>query len=52
MNLNCVKLGRAVTFMKYIASAVSLIVFNKNFNLEYKHVLRIKFAESCTAGDE
>ena len=50
MNLNCVKLGCAVTFMKYIASAVSLILFNKNFNLEYKDVLEIKFAESCTAG--
>ena len=25
MTLNCVKLGRAVTFMKYLASAVSLI---------------------------
>ena len=25
MTLNCVKLGRAVTFMKYLASIVSLI---------------------------
>ena len=25
MTLNCVKLGRAVTFMKYLASVVSLI---------------------------
>ena len=25
MTLNCVKLGRAVTFMKYLASLVSLI---------------------------
>ena len=50
MNLNCVKLGCKVTFMKHIASAVSLIFFNKNFNLEYKHALGIKFAQSCAAG--
>ena len=25
MSLNCIKLGRAVTFVKYLASVVSLI---------------------------
>ena len=29
MTLNCVKLGRAVTFMKYLASVVSLIFLAK-----------------------
>ena len=29
MTLNCVKLGRAVTFMKYLASIVSLIFLAK-----------------------
>ena len=29
MTLNCVKLGRAVTFMKYLASVVSLISLAK-----------------------
>ena len=29
MTLNCVKLGRAVTFMKYLASVVSLIFLVK-----------------------
>ena len=29
MTLNCVKLGRAVTFMKYLASVVSLIFLPK-----------------------
>ena len=29
MTSNCVKLGRAVTFMKYLASAVSLIFLAK-----------------------
>ena len=29
MNLNCVKLGRAVTFMKYLASVVSLTFLAK-----------------------
>ena len=34
MTLNRVKLGRAITFMKYIASVVSLIFLPKNLNLE------------------
>ena len=29
MTLNCVKLGRAVTFMKYLAGVVSLIFLAK-----------------------
>ena len=29
MTLNCVKLGHAVTFMKYLASVVSLIFLAK-----------------------
>ena len=29
MTLNCLKLGRAVTFMKYLASVVSLIFLAK-----------------------
>ena len=29
MTLNCVKLGRAVAFMKYLASVVSLIFLEK-----------------------
>ena len=32
MTLNCVKLGRAVTFMKYLASIVSLIFLVKTLN--------------------
>ena len=31
MSLNRVKVGRAVTFMKYLASVVSLIFLAKNF---------------------
>ena len=34
MTLNRVKLGRAVTFMKYLASIVSLIESSENLNLE------------------
>ena len=44
MTLNREKLGRAVTFMKYFASVVSLILLPKN-NLN-----QINFAESCGAG--
>ena len=42
MTLNCVKLGRVVTFMKYLASVVSNIS-SKNFNSQ----IAIKFVESC-----
>ena len=38
MTLNRVKLGRAVTFMKYLASAVSLIFLSKTLILN-----KIKF---------
>ena len=31
MTLNCVKLGGAVTLMKYLASVVSLIFLTKTF---------------------
>ena len=47
MTLNRAKLGRAVTFTKYLASEVSLIF---NFNLEKNHVPDIKVAESCRTG--
>ena len=47
MILNRVKVGRGVTFMKYLP------IFNIStgkFNLEKNHVLGIKFADSCRAG--
>ena len=50
MTLNCIKLGRAVTFMKYLASVVSLIFLTKTFNLEQNQISGIKFAEFCRAG--
>ena len=40
MTLNRIKLGRAVTFMKYLASAVSLMFS------------AIAFTESCRTGDK
>ena len=51
MTLNRVKLGRAVTFMKYHASAFSLIFRPYiNFNFELNRASAIKFTESCRAG--
>ena len=47
MNLNRVKLGRAATFIKYLACVVSLIFLSKT--LEQNHVSDIKFAESSRA---
>ena len=49
MTLNRVKLGRAVTLMKYLASAV-LNISIKKLNLEKNHVFGIKFDETCRAG--
>ena len=46
MTLNRVKLGRAVTCMKYLASVVS----SEKFNLEYNHVPAIKFADYWRTG--
>ena len=47
MTLNRVKLGPAVTFMKYRSL---FNISSENFNLEYNHAPVIKFAESCKAG--
>ena len=49
MTLNRVKLGRAVTFMKYRASIVSLIFLPKTLNWNRMAFLGIKLAESCRA---
>ena len=46
MTLNRIKLGRAVTFMKYLASAVSLM-----FPLFF-FFSAIAFTESCRTGDK
>ena len=48
MTLNRVKLGRAVTFMKYFACVISLIFLAKT--LEQNHVPDIEFPEFCRAG--
>ena len=49
MSFNCVKLGRAVTFMKYIDSVVSLIFLPKTL-IWNKITYRLsKFIESCRA---
>ena len=34
MTLNLLKLGGAVTFMRYLASVASLNISSENFNLE------------------
>ena len=47
MTLNRLKLGRAVTFMKYFAI---LNISCENFNLEQNQFPDIKFDESCRAG--
>ena len=46
MTLNCVKLGRAVTFMKHLTSVVSLIYLAETLFW----IKGIKFADSCRAG--
>ena len=50
MALNRVKLGRAVTFMKFLARVVSLIFLPTNFNLKENHVSANKFTKSDRAG--
>ena len=53
MTLNSVKLGLTVTFMKYRATVVSLILLANTFlktYLKQNHVPGIKLAESCRTG--
>ena len=48
MTLNCVKLGSAVTFMKYLASVVSLIFLTKTLiwnKLTFPPLNLLNFAE-------
>ena len=52
MTLNSVKLGRAITFKKYLASAVSLIFLPKTLIWNKNHVSAIKFTESCRGSDK
>ena len=47
MTLNRVKLGLVVTFMKYLASVVSLIFLPKTVIWNKNHIFGIKFAEFC-----
>ena len=50
MILNHVKLERAATFMKYLASAVCLNFLQKNFILKENGFSCIKSAQTCRAG--
>ena len=50
MTLNCVKLGRAVTFMKYLDSRVSLIFLPKTLIWNKIKFTALIFAEICRAG--
>ena len=50
MTLNRVRLERAVTFLKYQASVVSLIFLTKTLIWNKNQVFCIKFAESCRVG--
>ena len=50
MTLNRVKLGRAITFMKYLASVVSLIFLVETLICNKIKFPVIKYAESCRAG--
>ena len=50
MTFNPVQLGRAVTFMKYLASVIFLIFLRKSLVLKKNHISTIKFTESCRAG--
>ena len=48
MTLNCVKLGRAVTFMEYLASVVSLIFLSKTLiwnKITFPALNSLSFAE-------
>ena len=49
MTLNCIKLGRAVTFIKYLASEVSVIFLPKTLIRKKNQVVDTKFTESCRA---
>ena len=51
MTLNRVKLGRAVTFMKYLARVVSLTFLPKTSIWNKTHVSSIKFAKFCRTGE-
>ena len=50
MTLNRVKLRRAVTFMKYLASVVSLIFLPKTLIWNKIRLQLFSFTESCRAG--
>ena len=50
MTLNRVKLGRVVTFIKYLASVVSLIFLPKTLIWNKITFPGIKFAEFCRTG--
>ena len=50
MTVNRVKLGRAVTFMKYLARVVSLIFLPKTAIWNKTRVSGIKFAKFCRTG--
>ena len=49
MTLNRVKLGRTITFMKYLAIVVSLIFLPKTLIWNKITFLGIKFTEFCGA---
>ena len=50
MTVNRVKLGRAVTFMKYLARVVSLIFLPETSIWNKTRVSSIKFAKFCRTG--
>ena len=48
MTYNCIKLGRAVTFMKYVASVVSLIYLTKLLTwnkIAFRLLISLNFVE-------
>ena len=49
MTLNRVKIARPVTFMKELASVLSLIFLPKTLSWNKIHIPGIKLAESCRA---
>ena len=52
MTLNRVKVGRAVTFVKYLSGVVSLMFLPKTLIWNKNHVSGIKFAEFCRASEK
>ena len=50
MTLSRVKLGRTVTFIKYLTGVVSLIFQAKTLFLSKIMFPEVSFAESCRAG--